>query len=112
MSKVLEATCLANTVTSGGVPVEAAVMSEGVGQSDGLLVLDKDEAYYLAKTSPDLKTTLEKLVSSLTKVTEVLTNIGAGMTGPTTAPPPTLAADVTEINTTIAELSTLKDNLR
>ncbi len=116
MSKVIEAICVAGVVTAGGVPVPAAdKLSEGVGASEGVLILDEDLAKYIAKTSPDLKTTLGDLSSllgtiagTLTTISTALTSIGAGMTGPTTAPPPTLPVNVASIVTDVASLTALK----
>jgi hypothetical protein len=113
MSKVLEAICVGGVVTSEGVPVPAAdILSEGVGASSGVLILDRDLAKYIAKTSPDLKSTLEILSSALTTIATSLTSIGAGMTGPTTAPPPTLAVDVAQITLAVTELDALKEILK
>jgi hypothetical protein len=112
MSKILEATCEAGVVTSQGVAVEATILSEGMGASEGVLVLEGVQASYITSNASDLKTTLEKVVNALTKIGETLTAIGGGMTGPSTAPPPALPANVAEINSLIAELSTLKENLK
>jgi hypothetical protein len=112
VSKTLNASCAAGVVTVEGKPIEAEILSEGVGSSEGAIILDKEKAFYIASNATDLKTTLEKISDALTKVGETLTAIGAGMTGPTTAPPPTLAANVTEINLIVVELTTLKDALK
>lgn len=113
MSKVLSASCSQGKVTAEGIVVTTAeILSEGVGSSEGVLILEEDKQTYVAKTSPDLKTTIEKTVAALNKVASILTAIGAGMTGPTTAPPPTLATDVTELIATATELETLKGMLK
>jgi len=112
MSKILEATCLAGIVKWEGSPVEAEILSEGEGSSEGVLLLEKEKAYYLTSNASDLKTTLEKVIDALTKVTETLTAIGGNMTGPTTAPPPTLATNVVAINLLVTELTTLKGALK
>lgn len=112
MSKILEATCISKAVKWEGAPVEATILSEGNGESTGVLLLEKDKAFYLTSNASDLKLTLDKLINALTKVTETLTAIGAGMTGPTTAPPPTLATNVAAVNLLVNELTTLKGNLK
>lgn len=127
MSKALNATCLGGVVKVGQTIVpQTTILSEGIGSSSGLLVLDEDKKTYIAKISPDLKTTLEKTIAAtdkisdaITKISTVLTSIGAFMTGPTTAPPPTLAADVAEIVGLVVEIeaaktemTTLKENLK
>lgn len=119
MPKILNATCVGGVVKYGALPVQdVAIFSEGVGESAGLLILDKDLKAYMPKTTPDLKTTIEKISSSLdelsgvlTQIATTLTSIGAGMTGPTTAPPPTLAADVVQINLSGANLTAIKAEL-
>jgi hypothetical protein len=116
MSKMIEAACSGGIVTASGLPVTvASVLSEGIGASTGILILDEDQAKYLAKTSPDLKATLEKLSTHLSTVSgtlntiaNVLTSIGAAMTGPTTAPPPTLATSVATIVSDATNLTALK----
>lgn len=116
MSKMLAATCVAGVVTAGGVPVTVAdVLSEGIGSSEGILFLDEYEAKYVAKTSPDLKSTLNHISSelgtisgTLNTIASALTAIGAGMAGPATAPPPTLPTSVASIATDVASLIALK----
>lgn len=112
MSKILEATCISKQVKWEGAPVEAIILSEGNGESEGALILEKEKAFYIASNAADLKTTLEKVIDALTKVTETLTAIGSGMTGPTTAPPPTLATNVAAVELIVSELETLKGNLK
>ncbi len=127
MSKMLAATCVGGVVTAEGFPVPAArVLSEGVGASEGVLLIDEDEVRYLAKISPDLKTAIENVVSALGQTVTALTNVAttftatfAAMTGPTTAPPPTGAAGVVNITSAITaitaaqtQLSALKEILR
>lgn len=116
MTKVLEATCTAGVVLVGTLPVPTAeILSAGVGESSGVLLLDEDRAAYIADTTPDLETTLAKLSSSLgdissalTTIANTLTAIGAGMTGPTTAPPPTLATDVAQITAGATSLTAIQ----
>jgi hypothetical protein len=113
MSKILDATCAGGMVTAGGVPVPAAaILSEGVGPSSGVLVMEKDKATYLTSNAADLKETLGKTADALTKIATTLTSIGLGMAGPATAPPPTLAADVAEITATALQLEVLKEMLK
>ncbi len=69
MSKILEATCEAGVVTSMGVPVPAAeIQSQGLGESSGLLILEQEKAFYVPKASPDLDTTLAKIISALEQI--------------------------------------------
>lgn len=120
MSKMLEANCIAGVVSSGGVPIPAAsILSEGIGASSGILLLDDDQATYVAKTSPDLKSTLEGLISALTSISSALNALntatltttcpaGAGVAGP----PLVAAADIAAINTAKAQLQFLKGVLK
>lgn len=113
MSKVLDATCENGEVTAEGIAVEGVeILSEGVGASSGIIILDEDKGTYIPKTSPDLKDTLEQVIEALNQVVTVFTSIGAGMTGPTTAPPPTLATDLLVITNAATALETLKGQLR
>lgn len=126
MSKALPASCGAGLVKIGAVPLPNAVrFSKGIAPSQGIAFLDEDKQYYITNTQPDLETTLgkvseslDKIAASLTKIGTILTSIGAGMTGPSTAPPPTLATDVADITANVtainllkAQLDTLKGNL-
>lgn len=116
MSKALEASCVAGVVTADGFPVlTAEILSDGTGASDGVLLMDEDKQFYIADTTPDLESTLEKISShlqtiqgTLTTIASALTAIGAGMTGPTTAPPPTLPTSVASIAADVATLTALQ----
>lgn len=129
MSKILAATCDASgVVTAEGQTVPAAtVLSQGKQASSGVLIMEGDKAWYIVGMSvTDLVTTIEKAIKilddlgpALTQIATTLTSIGAGMTGPTTAPPGTLATDVIAINAKVtaldatkAELTTLKGALK
>lgn len=113
MTKAIEATCIGGIVKVGVVPVlTAEILSEGIGASSGVLIMDEDRQAYVAKTSGDLKTTLDRVATALGQIASVLSSIGAGMTGPTTAPPPTLAAGVAQITAIQAELAILKETLK
>lgn len=114
MSKVLQATCDAQGVVkvAGTTVPNALVLSEGKQASQGALFLNGEEKSYLPSSASDIKTVIEKLSSSLEKIANILTSIGAGMTGATTAPPPTLVTDVAEVTAIKAELDALKDALK
>ena len=114
-------------VTADGVQVPAAeVLSAGKQASTGLLFIDGDKLWFIPSSATDIASTIEKAVDALTSVADAVTKIattftavGAGMSGPSTAPPPTLGADVTaitgyatEIQGAITELNTLKGALK
>ncbi len=127
MSKVLEAECEAGVVTIEDLPIaESTILSEGVGSSEGIAILQDEKVFYIPNATPDLKLTIEKAIDAINQIAQTLTTIsgsltaiGAGMTGPTTSPPPTLPVDVAQILTdtvtlmsTATELETLKGMLR
>lgn len=106
---------------------DAEIMSDGVGPSVGLLLLDRSIVRYIPSSEEgDLKETLAETVAGLRKTVEAIqkiatmfTSVAAGMTGPSTAPPPTLPADVvalgsmaTELSGIATELETLEGALR
>lgn len=115
-TKIFTATCENGEVKVGNVVVEATIESEGVGASQGLMIIEGDRAYYFAKTSPDLKLTLEKVIAALEKVSDALTShdtagylIGAAMAVPS---PPIATASIAAIDSAVDELTTLKGELR
>jgi hypothetical protein len=116
MSKVLSATCEAGVVKVEGLAAtDVIILAEGLGASTGVLIMQDGQAYYVPYAAIDLKNTLIKIDSTLTnvidainKIGDTLVTIGSGMTGPTTAPPGTLAADVLIIKNYAAVLGTVK----
>ncbi len=127
LPKTLFAQCYQGTVRADGVEVPAAwVISQGQGVSQGVLLIEGPNAYFITSNASDIKRHMEKTVdvitdlnTCLTQLVTTLTAIGAGMTGPTTAPPPTLAAQLTVISNKIttlgqsaAYLTTFKDQLK
>lgn len=120
MSKILDATCDASgkVTADGAIVPEATVLSEGKQASSGVLLIEEDRARYITSSATDIKTTIEKTItcltdlsSALTEIATALTSIGAGMTGPTTAPPPTLPTAVTNITSKVSAIATTKSEL-
>ncbi len=126
MSKILEATCLAGVVTAKGVVIPGVeILSDGIGASSGILLIDEDKAYYIPESTPDLddileqiidaleqaKTCFDQAVTALDQTASVFTETFLGMTGPTTAPPPTGATDVAAIVTASAAITTAATSL-
>lgn len=94
------------------------MLSAGVESSEGIVILDGTQAYYVASSAQDLSTTLEQIIGALddiastfTTISTTLTSIGGGMTGPTTAPPPTLPTDVLSITAKVTEIQAAKTAL-
>lgn len=114
MSKILAATCDAQgKVTADGVVVpEAVVLSLGKQASSGLLLMDAEKAWYFPSSATDIQTTLTKVSTLLQKLGPILTAIGGSMTGPTTAPWPTIAQDVSEMASLKTEVDQLKEALK
>lgn len=115
MSKTLLASCQAKIVTASGVPVATAeILSEGVGSSEGVLILDEDTAFFLTSNASDIKTLLEKIVDALGKITDSLTTLDTSgfWIADSTPSPPQLASNITDIQGLTLELNTLKDTLK
>lgn len=119
MSKVLAASVQGGKVFVDELEIpDAVIFAEGAGDSEGILILEEFGKFYFANTAPDLKTTLDQLVIALektadaiTKISTTFTAVGAGMTGPTTAPPPTLATDVAALVTYASAITSAKTQL-
>lgn len=112
MTKLLPATCEGSEVTCEGQVIEAVIVSQGSESSSGVVLIDSDKAYYIANISPDLSTIITDLSTMLNSIASLFTSIGSGMTGGSTAPPPTLASDVASLQNKISELDQLGENLR
>ncbi len=112
MSKILEASCENGAVTVEGLVIEATILSAGVEASTGVVIIQNGNAFYIASTYQDLVSIIEKTAEMITDISNILTAIGAGMTGATTAPPPSLAADVSELQGKATTLDQVKGNLR
>ncbi len=113
--RLLEATCIAGLVTAEGLPIlGATILSEGVGSSSGILLLqDDDGKIYIAKTSGDLKTTLEQLSTALGQLTSALGTLDAKPVGGTgSAPAPAVAGNITAITAAKTALDALKAALK
>lgn len=120
MTKVLEATCVAGVVTADGVAVpEADILSQGVGESEGVLILDESDAKYIADTSDDLKSTLDNLIDVLGDIASALTSIDSAgyviaVVGSASGvpSPPVATSSIAQINAVKAELQALKEELK
>ena len=102
-----------------GVEVEAAlIVSAGKQASSGILLIDQELALYFPSNATDIAETIDNAIKiiddaadAITKIGTVFTSVAAGMTGPTTAPPPTIAADVAELNSKVTSLNQTKADL-
>jgi hypothetical protein len=117
MIKALDGTCVGGVVKVGTLVVEdAIILSEGVAESEGTVFIDGEKIYYVAKTTPDVKTALTKLVTVLGHIATALQTIDsngyliaadAGVPGP-----PINATNIANLNTVKTEIQTLKDALK
>jgi hypothetical protein len=114
MNRVIEASCSASIVQADGVPVPGAtILSEGIGQSEGIAIIQGDKVYYVNSSAADLKTTIEKLVDVLTQLTGALTAIDAKPTGGAgSAVVPVAAANVVSLTAISAQLTLLAGMLK
>ncbi len=118
MAKVLEAVVQNGVVKVGSLSVpEAVIFSEGLSNSQGVLLLEESGAYYIPKTSPDLNATLEQLLTGLQNITQSLTEVSTALTAIAAVPsgwvtpPPTIAANVAIITTKVAAITAARTAL-
>lgn len=123
MSKTLNASCTAGVVQVGSVPIVADILSEGVGSSEGIAVLDENKAFYLAKITPDLKQTLERLMEVLEQVKNGLDSAANALTtldtngfliGATGAvpSPPVAASDISQITAASGQVEAISSQIQ
>lgn len=108
MSKVLLASCDAQgRITVGEKVVEGLVLSEGTKPSQGLLVLDKGEVFYLPSNATDIK----DLIQSMVAIVNQIAVIAAGLDGVTTSPG-AQAANIATLQTLKTQLDQMKGSLK
>ncbi len=114
MSKALDATCDASSVVKveGFTVTPVTILTAGKKASTGFALMQGDKVYYVTSNTTDIQDILTKLKTAIDKLADTLTDIGTGMTGITTAPPPTLAASVTLIKSYATDLDTIKGALK
>jgi len=113
MSVILDATCTGKIVNTVGMPVPTAeILSEGNGPSEGVLLMQGGKQYYVTSNATDLKEVITKLNDLIPKLVTAFTSIASGMTGPTTAPPPSLATDLAALTAVNVQLTLLKSMLK
>lgn len=113
MTRVVQASCSGGEVTAEGVKVETAViLSEGEGESQGALVMDREKQFYIPNTTPDLNTTLEKLIAALNHVVTGLNAAGSALDGISGGAGVPVTAAATQITPIVTELETLKGALK
>ncbi len=99
-AKVFSAACAASIVLVGGIPVACTILGEGIGPSTGFLIIEGDDAFYVPKTSPDLKATIESIGTILDKIVAIATALNAVTVPPGSAT--SLIAQLVALNVTLA----------
>ena len=113
MSKILDASCQALIVTVDGEPVPTAVIqSQGIKSSTGLLFMDGEKHTYVTSNASDISDLISDISDLIQLISDTFTAIGTGMTGPTTAPPATLPASITQLALIKTALNLMKENLK
>lgn len=114
MIKALKATCVAGIVTADSLPVSGAtVLSEGLGSSSGLALIQDGDVYYLTKTSPDLKSALDQISTALSQIASALAALDAKPVGGVgSAPAPAVAANVAAVSAAQSAIAALKGMLK
>ncbi len=106
MGKIIEASCESGIVTADENSVAGAViLSEGIAPSDGVLILQDEKQFYVAKTSGDLKDLIQSVCDILTNVVTVLSSHDSGLGS-------TQTATIALITTAKTALLTKKENLK
>lgn len=115
MSKLLNATCTAGVVTADGLPVPGVeILSQGVAASTGFLILDEDRKYYVARTSPDLKSALDKLTLALNSITSAMSGVTSvlGALGGNPIAIAAITAQNSAAGVQVAQIEILKEALK
>lgn len=105
--KMLDAVCENNVVTSEGVTVAAEILSEGVGSSEGVVLLDGPKAKYLTSNATDIKDSIEKMSEILQQLVTIL----SGLDGVTNSPGAQAGA-ISSLSALNDEFEALKDTLK
>src|ERR1044071_5853784 len=84
MPKILEATCTAAVVTVYELPVEAVILTQGTAESEGLLLMQDDKAYYVAANTSDIVNLIDSMKAIIDKIILIVTGLDSA-TGNTQA---------------------------
>lgn len=105
--RALEATCSGQVVTVEDLTVEATILSEGVKDSEGVFLLDKDKAFYVASNATDIKDVITALGDIIDKISQIVTSLDAVTNSPGAA-----AANIALLATLKTQFMLIKDNLK
>lgn len=117
MPAILPATCEEGAVTVQGQHIEAQILSDGVGASEGLVAINADKAFYVTSSAQDLKQALETIASALSSTASMLSTInGALEWNPDSGANAVIVAAneivISGVSGAASTLNTLKDNLQ
>lgn len=106
-------------VSVEGFPLtDVEVLGAGQAASEGIVLVQGGKVFYIPSASSNVVDTIDQIIAALdsltpaiTTIATTLTAIGAGMTGPSTAPPPTLPSNVIDITANVTELGLVKTEL-
>lgn len=115
MSRFLRATIDASgKVLYQGVEIkDVLILSEGKGESEGLLLIDKDFIAYLTSNAQDTKVLIEKILGLIEQLAQALDLIdNKPAPAATVSPIPVATANIAQINLIKGELDLLKDSLK
>ena len=108
MAKVLEASCSGGMVTVLGVTIsDAIILSSGVGDSQGIAIIDKGTVFYVASSALDLVDLIEKLKETIDQVVTICTGIDSATNAPAAQ-----ASAIAQLAALGVEILALKDLLR
>lgn len=106
MAVLIPASAQNGQVTVEGFVVEAEILSSGVAESSGVLLIDEGRCYYIASNANDIKATIEKAVAAIQKIETVLTGVDAASNSPGGQ-----TANIAQVTAARQQLSALKDQL-
>lgn len=113
MSRILDATCVANVVkVEGKVVSPVTILSQGVKSSTGVALLESDKLTYVASNASDISDLISQLSTLVQSISDAFSAFGTAMTGSTTAPPATLSTIISGLASTKAALTTMGNNLK
>lgn len=107
LNKVLSAQCLNQIIRVNNVMIDAEILSEGIKASDGIVLIDKENSYYIPSNASDIKDTIALLNTLLSQVVTVLTGLDAVSTSPGSQ-----AANILSLTNLIAQFNLTKENLK
>lgn len=108
MSRILDAACQAGEVQVQDTIVDAEILSEGNGESSGILILDGGRRpVYLTSNAEDIKDLISDLEEIIQQIQTVLTTIDA-----VTVSPGTAAAGIAQLGVLKTALGATKETLK